>query len=146
MLRNAWVRETWVLAQNIKENLSFQGSLALLCLAPGRPLQLMKYKAWDTDGSVRRAGRLAGSVTLIQGLAADTELASKAAVLNRTMKGLAILGRGLMEGHSVVVARVNSTLAAAAAASARPQPQPSAPVSARGPAADGGPPAKKARK
>ena len=70
---------------------------------------------WDSD-DVKQVGRFAGSVTLMQGLATDPS--RRADILRRTSQGLAMLGRGLMDGHSVVVARVNSTIASDSAAAA----------------------------
>ena len=95
-------------------------------------------QAWDNNESVTQAGKVAASLTLMQGLAAaPADPSFRVDALKKTMKGLAILGRGLMEGHTAVVARVNATLASAAAA-AQPAPQP--------PSSSGGPPARAANK
>ena len=96
-------------------------------------------QAWDNNESVTQAGKVAASLTLMQGLAAaPADPSFRVDALKKTMKGLAILGRGLMEGHTAVVARANATLASAAAAAAQPAPQP--------PSSSGGPPARAAKK
>ena len=76
-------------------------------------------ESWDDDENVKEAGMLSGSMTLLQCLAVP-DLEQRANTLSKAVKGLAVLGRGLMQGHPAVLARVNKTLAAAAAAAAQP--------------------------
>lgn len=75
---------------------------------------------WDSNDVVKKAGRICGSITLMQGLNAPDE--TKVNVLTKTMKGLSMLGRGLMDGHAIVQARANEILAAAAAKEAEAPP------------------------
>ena len=97
--------------------------------------QFFVVETWDEDDVVRRAGKVAGSMTLMQGLTAPAD--SRVVILKKAIAGLAMLGRGLMEGHSVVLARVNHCLAAAAAESKT--------ASDAAALAAAGPPAKKAK-
>ena len=95
--------------------------------------QSFVVEAWGEDDVVKRAGKVAGSMTLMQGLTSQPP-EGRAGVLLKTVKGLAILGKGLMEGHSAVMARVNHCLAEAAAAESQ---------ASSDPAAAEGPPGKK---
>ena len=67
---------------------------------------------WDDSHTIVSAGRLCGSMTLLQGLTQKPE--KQADVLAKTVKGLALLGRGLMDGHVAAQGKVNQVLAAAA--------------------------------
>ena len=88
---------------------------------------------WDFDGVVVQAGKICGSMTLMQGLAMPED--KMVDTLHKTMKGLAVLGRGLMEGHSVVLARVNAVLVADAATKATSAQGTAPQIAAAGPAA-----------
>ena len=82
--------------------------------------QSFVVEAWGEDDVVKHVGKVAGSMTLMQGLTSPP--AGRAGVVLKTVKGLAILGKGLMEGHSAVMARANHCLAEAAAAESKADP------------------------
>lgn len=87
---------------------TFHSHAKALCVAGGGA----DVNGWDDSHTIVSAGRLCGSMTLLQGLTQKPE--KQADVLAKTVKGLALLGRGLMDGHVAVQGKVNQVLAAAA--------------------------------
>ena len=90
--------------------------ISIHCNAKELAPEGVNVEAWDLAEEVQEVGKLCGSMTLLQGLLSPA--GSRVENLTKAMKGLAVLGRGLMDGHSVVQARVNEVLAEGAAAAA----------------------------
>lgn len=78
--------------------------------------------AWSDDVVVRRAGKLAASMTVMTALFSDQDLAARQTKLRSVTAAVRNLGHGLMEPHACVQASVAAVLKKVPQAEAKPPP------------------------